>query len=139
MKATLALAAALLAFPLFAGGPEDRPTPEPTQIEQKAEWPNEGDTVYLSAKLDGKSAPTFFGAKPADLLPLDSCVPVRVIKRADSDFFRIKDTTGKKMLEGSWIPRMHRTEKECREMLASKGQPHLEAKGFRYLLLDEAH
>lgn len=136
---TIAVLLLGIALPVLAGGPEDRPpTPEPTP-EVRGEWPQEGDTVYISAKLDGKSAPVFFGAKPADLLPLDPCVPVRVIKRAGSDFFRIKDATGKKMLEGIWIPRMHPNEKQCREVLASEGQPHLEAKGFRYLLLADAH
>jgi len=104
----------------------------------KAPWPQKGDVLYLSARLPGRSSPMFLGAKMQDLLVLEPCLPVTIEKRTDaSDFFRIKDESGKRMLEGPWLTRMHKTEKECKETFSTKGQPHLEAKGYRYLLIDD--
>jgi len=118
--------------------PEEVPAEAAPSATPEALWPEKGDTVYLSAKLAGRSAPIMLGLKIPDLLPLDACLAVRILKRTgDSNFFRVKDESGERMLEGPWLSRMHRTAEECRQVLAKSGQPHIEAKGYRYLLIDD--
>ncbi len=103
----------------------------------EAPWPQKGDTVYISATLKSvNSAVLVFGASPmeSDVPP---CVPL-TIRKAKAELWITKDPVGQsERLEGPWLPRMHRTEKECKDHFARFAEPKVVRSGWLHKIIAE--
>ena len=109
-----------------------------------ADWPQKGDTVYVSAGLSGQQAtmlivPGLGGGKVPDLAPLDACAPVTIKKMDDEKIIARDDRNQTRIFMGEdWLPRLHRTEADCRAALEALGPPRIQSKGVRYAIVPPA-
>jgi len=99
-------------------------------------WPAKGDTVYVSAAFKKVSAPSpVAGTKMEYDVP--PCAAL-VVTKADpkKDRWVTKDPVGgSEQLEGSWLPRMHKTKPECEERYATAGEPNIAQSGGAYKIV----
>jgi hypothetical protein len=127
--------------------PDDPPAASERTAGEAKPWPQKGDTVYVSAKLEGFTPMTWmaggYGGKMPDVPTLEPCEPMTVRKAAveDGDTITVKDDMGhtRKLEESGWRTRMHRTEAECRATIKEAGAARVKsAGGYRYkLVLDQ--
>lgn len=131
---TRLLIVALLPF-LLASGPGETPSQTP-QPEAAAEWPQKGDTVFVSAKLVEQ-----FGSLPlltsAEHLTVEPCAPLMVKRGTDpTGPITVADDTGRPhRLMGDWSARLHRTADACATMVSAKGLPRVQAQWYRHRLV----
>jgi hypothetical protein len=90
-----------------------------------AAWPSKGDTVYVSATLVHfiQAIPGISGSHRETNVP--ACVPLTIKKaKPDDSQWTTRDPVGgEERLDGPWLPRMHRTEPDCKAYLAAAGEP----------------
>lgn len=123
----------LIGLPAFAADPNTPPAPSETPATPAAPaeaWPQKGDTVYLSAKLEWMHLP-LQGPGPRQREELFPCTPLTVLKRKDDPFvLRTRDDASRllKFLGDSWTTRLHRSESSCAEFLGEHGPPRVQSR-----------
>ena len=107
-------------------------------------WPQKGDTIFIAAKLEGFNNPMVmvggYGAKMPDVPTLDACAPTTLRSRSDeADRFTVRDDMhNDRKLIGEWLPRLHKTAKECQAQIQSSGLPRVQmVGGSKYTLVSE--
>src|SRR5262245_44048179 len=90
----------------------------PTLADEPKPWPQQGDTVYVSAKIQARlSAYIPQGTEPGQL-ELQACVPLTVVHRSKGKFPGWGMSTADNLFVGFrgelWIERFHRGAEECR-------------------------
>ncbi len=108
---------------------------------QPSEWPQKGDTVYVSATLKNVMVlhPFVFGG-PAPESDVPACVPM-VIKKArpEKELWDVKDPVGgTERLLGPWPARIHRSDAECRDSLKKLGEPTVVRSGVIHRIMAPA-
>lgn len=107
-------------------------------------WPQKGDTVYVSAKLEGFDPAMVmvggYGTKAPAIPTLEPCAPTTLRSRSDEgDHFTTRDDMhNDRKLFGEWLPRLHKTAKECQAQIQSSGLPRVQMKGgLKYTLVPD--
>jgi hypothetical protein len=108
--------------------------------DQTEDWPRRGDTVYVSATLAHWEANMhFFGVASSGHREseIPACVPMEIRKaKPGNEVWITKDPVGgRERLHGPWLPKMHKTESECREALDRDGEPQIVRNGWIHQII----
>ena len=104
-------------------------------IASDAGWPTKGDKVYIAASFKGLHPPSpVAGAQIKVDMP--ACTEVEIVKaNAQKNQWTMRDPLGgSEHLEGTWLPRMHKTKAECESQLSTEGEPTVGTSGSTFTI-----